>query len=91
MFFNIRQNENKAVVGFNRGQFDVAKSHYLRAVYIALGGSPKIPIEADENGGGRQWKNYAQLDAMSKLLVLKFFVGIGRCSLKMGYLDEVCD
>jgi len=91
LFSNVRQKESKAVAGFNQGEFDVAKSHYLRAAYIALGGSPKIPIEANDSGGGSQWKSYAQLDAMSKLLLLKFYIEIGRCSLKMGHLDEVCN
>jgi hypothetical protein len=84
-----RKKENQAVAEFNRGEFDVAKSHYLRAAYVALGNSPKIPIEATESGGGSQWRTYARLDAMSKLLLLGFYLGIARCSKSMGILDEV--
>jgi hypothetical protein len=89
LFPDIRTKENQAVAGFNRGEFGLAKRHYLRAAYIALGNAPKIPIEANESGGGSQWKTYARLDAMSKLLLLGFYLGIARCSLKIGHIDEV--
>ena len=84
-----RKEENQAIAGFNRGEFDVAKSHYLSAAYIALGNSPKIPIEATGSGGGSQWRTYARLDAMSKLLLLGFYLGIAKCSKSIGILDEV--
>ena len=84
-----RKTENQAVARFNCDEFEVAKSHYLHAAYIALGNSPKIPIEATGSGGGSQWRIYARLDAMSKLLLLGFYIGIARCSKSMGILDEV--
>ncbi|KIM45748.1 hypothetical protein M413DRAFT_442358 [Hebeloma cylindrosporum] len=85
---SLKKEENQALAEFNRGEFGAATSHYLRAAYIALGKSHKIPIEATRGGGGSQWQTYASLDAMSKLLLLRFYIGIGRCSLKMENLDE---